>query len=60
MKRQRNMAQMKEQINMPGKELHKMEIRNLLHAQFKTMVIRLLKELSEGLSSKKKDPVRNE
>ena len=37
-----------------------MEISNLSDTEFKTMVIRLLKELSEGLSSKKKDPVRNE
>ena len=37
-----------------------MEISNLSDAEFKTQVIRMLKELSEGLSSIKKNPVRNE
>ena len=54
------MAQMKEQIKTPEKELNKMEISNLSHAEFKTLVIRMLKELSEDLSSTKRDPVRNE
>ena len=54
MKRQRNMAHMKEQIKTPEKELNKMEIRNLSDAEFKTLVIRMLKELSEDLSSIKK------
>ena len=36
-----------------------MEIRNLSDAEFKTLVIRMLKELSEDLSSIKKDTVRN-
>ena len=35
MKRQRNMAQMKEQIKTPEKELNKMEISNLSDAEFK-------------------------
>ena len=48
------MAQMKEQIKTPEKELNKMEISNLSDAEFKTMVIRMLKELSEDLSSIKK------
>ena len=48
---QRNMAQMKEQIKTPEKELNKMEISNLSDAEFKTLVIRMLKELSEDLSS---------
>ena len=48
------MAQMKEQIKTPEKELNKIEICNLWDAEFKTMVIRMLKELSEGLSSLKK------
>ena len=36
-----------------------MVISNLSDAEFKTLVIRMLKELSEGLSSIKKNPVRN-
>ena len=51
MTRQRNMAQKKEHIKTPEKELNKMEISNLSDAEFKTLVIRLLKELSEDLSS---------
>ena len=34
-----------------------MEINNLSEAQFKTLVISLLKELSENLRSTKKDPI---
>ena len=48
------MAQMKEQNKMPKKELNKMEISNLSNAEFKTLVIRMFKELSEDLSSIKK------
>ena len=59
MRRQRNMAQMKEQIKIPKKELNKMEISNLSDAEYKTLVIRMLKELSEELNSIKKDLVRN-
>ena len=51
MRRQRNMAQMKEQNKTPEKELNKMEISNLSDAEFNTLVIRMLKELSEDLSS---------
>ena len=66
MRRHRNMAQMKEQIKTPEKELHGMEISNLSNAGFKTLVIwgkkrekttlviRMLKELSEKLSGIKK------
>ena len=54
MRRQRNMAQMKEQIKTPEKELNKMEISHLSDTEFKTLVIRMLKELSEDLSSIKK------
>ena len=56
------MAQIKEMIKTPAKELNKMEISNLSNAEFTTLVIRMLKELSEDLSSikKKKNPVRNE
>ena len=56
MRRQRNMAQRKEQFKMPEKELNEMEINNLPDAEFKTLVIRMLKELSEDLSSVKKTP----
>ena len=54
MRTQRNMAQMKEQIKTPEKELNKMEMSNLSDAEFKTLVIRMLKEISEDLSSIKK------
>ena len=36
-----------------------MEISNLSDAEFKTLVIRMLKELSENLNSIKEDLVRN-
>ena len=39
------MAQIKEQNKTPEKELDKMEISNLSDAEFKTLVIRMLKEL---------------
>ena len=48
------MAQMKGQIKTPEKELNKMEISKLSDAEFKTLVIRMLKELSEDLNSIKK------
>ena len=51
MRTQRNMAQMKEQIKTSEKELNEMEISNLSDAEFKTLVIRMLKELSDNLSS---------
>ena len=54
MRRQRNMARMKEQIKAPKKVLSKMEIRNLSDAEFKTLFIRMLRELSEDLNSIKK------
>ena len=41
------------------KELNKMETSNLLDAEFKTVVIRMLTEFSENLNSIKKDSVRN-
>ena len=52
--RQRNMAQMKEQIKTPEKELNEMEMSNLSDAQFKTLVIRMLKELSKNFNNTKK------
>ena len=48
------MAQMKEQVKTQEKELNEMEISNLSGAELQTLVIRLLKELSEELSSIKK------
>ena len=45
MRRQRNRAQMKEQDKIPEKELNEMEITNPSDAEFKTLVIRMLKEL---------------
>ena len=47
MRRQSNMAQMKEQIKTSEKELNGMEISNLSDEEFKTLVIRMLKKLSE-------------
>ena len=54
MSRQRNIVQMKEQIKTPEKELNKMEIGNLSEAEFKTLVVRMRKGLSEVLNSIKK------
>ena len=45
------MAKMKDYIKTPEKELNKMEISNLSDAEFKTLVTRMLKELSEDLNS---------
>ena len=50
MRRQRNMAQMKEQNKTSEKELNKMEISNLSDAEFKTLFITMLRKLSEDLS----------
>ena len=41
------MAQMKEQNKITEKELNKMEISNLSEADFKTLVIRMFRELTE-------------
>ena len=51
MKRQRNMALMKEHIKTSEKKLNKIEISNLSDAEFKTLVIRVIKKLSEDLDS---------
>ena len=48
------MAQMKEQNKTPEKELNKMEIGNLSDAEFKTLVIRMLKKLTRYFNSIKK------
>ena len=45
------MAQVKEQIKTPGKELNKRKISNLSDVEFKRLVLRMLKELSEDLNS---------
>ena len=41
------MAQMKEQIKSPEKELSDMEIANLSVAEFKTLVVSMLTEMTE-------------
>ena len=43
MRKERNMAQKKEQIQTPEKELTKMDISNLSDAEFKALAIRMLK-----------------
>ena len=48
------MAQMKEQYKTPEKELNKTEITNLSYAEFKTLVIRMLKEIIGYCNSIKK------
>ena len=45
------MVKIKEQMKTPEIELNEMEISNLSDAEFKTLVIRMLKELSEDLSN---------
>ena len=54
MGRQRSMDQMKEQIHTPEKELNEMVSSNLSDTEFKILFIRMLKELSEDLSSIKR------
>ena len=53
--RRKKMSHMIEQNKRPEKELSKMEISNLLDAEFKTLVIRMLNELSENINSIKKN-----
>ena len=48
------MAQVEELIKTPEKELNEMEISNLSDAEFKTLVIRMLKELTVYFNSIKK------
>ena len=74
MRRPRNTSQIIEQNKTPVRELNKMETNNLLDAEFKTLVIRMLTEiggrvdeLRENFNSikkahnnHKKEPVRNE
>ena len=47
------MVQMKEQIKSPEKELNKIEISNC-DTELKTLVVRMLKELSEDFNGIKK------
>ena len=54
MRRQRNMALMKEQNKVPEEELNEMEISNLSDTEFKTLVIRMLKEITGYCNSIKK------
>ena len=51
------MAQMKEQIKTPEKEISNKNIDNLSDAEFKTLVIRMLKKLIE-LSHKMKEEMK--
>ena len=51
------MAQMKEQIKVPEKELSDKEIDNLFHAEFKTLVIWMLTKLIE-LGRKMKEQMK--
>ena len=55
MRRQRNMAQVKEQNKTPEKEVNKMEKSKLLDAEFEVLVARMLSEISENFKSIKKD-----
>ena len=48
------MSQIKEQIKTPEKEPNEVDISNLSDAAFKTVFIRMLKELSEDFKSIKK------
>ena len=48
------MAQIKEQNKTPEKELNEIQITNLSDAEFKTLVIRILKELIGYFNSIKK------
>ena len=48
------MAQMKEQIKTPEKELNDKEIANLSDAEFKTLIIRMLTEMMEYGHKRKK------
>ena len=53
MRRQRNMAHMKEHIKTPEKELNELEISNLSDEEFKTLY-KDAQELSENLNNIKK------
>ena len=54
MMRQRNMAQMKDDIKILEKELKRMERSNLSETEFKTLVIRMLLKLTGYFNGRKK------
>ena len=54
MRRQKNISQIKEQNKASEKKLNIVETNNLLDAEFKTLVKRMLNELSEDPNSIKK------
>ena len=58
MQRERNMAQMKEQIKTPEKELSDEEIANPSDGKFKALVIKMLTELIE-LGQKMKEQMKD-
>ena len=58
MRRQRNMAQMREKNKTPEKERNEMEISNLSDAPFKTLVTRLLQEFIGYFNAKKETQVK--
>ena len=60
MRKQRDMAKVKDQNRTPEKELRDEEIANLSNAELKTVVVRMLKKLTGYCNSIKKDPGRNE
>ena len=51
MQRQRNSSQVKEQEKSPEKKLNEMEASKLQDTEFKTMVIWMLKKLSDNFKS---------
>ena len=55
MLRQRNIAQIKEQIKTPYKELSNEEIATLSDAEFKTLIIKMLTEMIEFSHKMKED-----
>ena len=58
LRRQGNIAQMQKQIKTTEKELNKTDIANLSDAEFKTLVIRMLREVIE-CSHKIKEEVKD-
>ena len=54
MRRQRDIAQMKQKDKTAEKKLNKMEISYLSDAEFKTLVMKMLKELIECFNSIKR------
>ena len=59
MRRQRNVSQMKQKNKTPEKELNKMETSNLLDTEFKTLVTRMLSDLSENFNKELENIKRN-